>query len=89
MVKVNDVESKDVNDIIKIVREYISNNIDSEKTQFIKLCSEQSQFDVAIHYLLEVLPLLKKKKLMVDEQKKLEPYKQIISIYTDMNREEK
>lgn len=88
MSTVKDVDTSETNAIIKVVKEYISNNPNSEKTQFIEKCTEQSTFDIAIHYLLEVLPLLKKKKLTKEEEEKLAPYREIISIYTQTKKED-
>lgn len=89
MTVVHDTDTPDVNSLIQSVREYISNNPSSEKTQFIELISKQSQFDLAIHYLMEIKPLLKKKKLTDEEELKLSIYQQIMSIYTQPKKEDK
>lgn len=89
MVDIKDVDTDSVNEIIKSIKEYVTNNPDSEKTQFIRKCSEQSQFDIAIHYLMEIMPILKKKKLSEDELEKIRPYKEILNIYTSVSKEEK
>lgn len=85
MTNVKDVENNEINDIVGAVKEYVSNNPNSEKTQFIKKCVGQTQFDIAIHYLVEISPLLKKKKLSEEESKKLEAYKIIVKMYTQSN----
>ena len=89
MSSIQDADTNEVNDIIQDIREYISNNPSSEKAQFIKACLTQTQFDIAIHYLMEIKPLLKKKKLTDEEREKLIPYQQIISIYTQPKKEDK
>ena len=72
-----------------IDKKYVSLNPNSEKTQFLKKCTEQSQYDLIIHYLIEITPLFKKKKLSDEEKVKLEPYKKIIEIYSEANKEAK
>ena len=84
-----DTDTSEVNDIIQSIKEYVSNNPSSEKTQFVKMCLSESQFDMGIHYLMEIKPLLKKKKLTDEEKAKLLPYQEIIGIYTKPNKEEK
>ena len=86
---VQDVETNEMSNTLQEIKNYILNNPMSEKTQFIEACLNQSQFDLAIHYLMEVKPLLKKKRLTVEEKAKLAPYQQIISIYTEPKKEEK
>lgn len=89
MSTVKDVESDEVNDVIKIIKNYVSNNLNSEKTQFIIKCTTESQYDMAIHYLIEIASLLKKKKLNQEEKTKLIPYKNIVEMYTQSKKEEK
>lgn len=68
---------------VKAIRKYVADNPDGEKTKFIQRCIEKNTYDVFIHYLIEISPLLSKKKLTEDEKKLLEPYRQILSIYTN------
>ena len=89
MADMKDADTDSVNEIIKAVKGYVSNNPDSEKTQFIRKCSEQSQYDIVIHYLVEISPLLKKKKLTEAELEKIKPYKEILNIYTEVSKEDK
>lgn len=89
MTDVKDVESDETNEILRVVKSYVSNNPDSEKTQFIRKCAAHSQFDVVIHYLIDISSLIKKKRLTKEEEEKLKPYKDIISIYTESNKEDK
>ena len=88
MAVVEDIEDKNVNDVINHIREYVKNNPDSETTQFIKKCSESTKFDIAIHYLMEIAPLLNKKTLTDGEKQLVSPYQNIINIYTN-NKEDK
>ena len=82
-------DTSEVNEIIQSIKEYVSNNPSSEKTQFIESITSHSQFDVVVHYLMEIEALLKKKKITDEEKIKLIPYQQIISIYTQPKKEEK
>lgn len=88
MSAVQDTDTSEVNAIVQKIKEYVSNNPSSEKTQFIETCLSQSQFDIVVHYLMEIVPLLKKKRLSDDEKKKLIPYQSIISIYTTVKKED-
>ena len=89
MTETKDVDSEDVNEVMVTIKKYVSLNPNSEKTQFLKKCTEQSQYDLIIHYLIEITPLFKKKKLSDEEKVKLEPYKKIIEIYSEANKEAK
>ena len=82
-------DTSEVNDIVQSVKEYVSNNPNSEKTQFIEMISSEQQLDLVIHYLMEIKPMLKKKKLSEKEIEMLKPYQEIIRIYTDSNKEDK
>ena len=89
MSTIQENDTSEVNGIVQLIKEYISNNPSSEKTQLIEFVASQSQYDVVVHYLMEIKPLLKKKKLTDEEREKLIPYQQIISIYTQPKKEEK
>ena len=89
MSTIQETDTDEVNDVIQSVKEYISNNPSSEKAQLIKDLAMQSQFDIIVHYLMEIKPLLKKKKQTDEERQKLIPYQQIISIYTEPKEEDK
>ena len=69
-------------DLIREIRNFLSKNPDSEKTAFIKACMRRSSYDVIIHYLTEIGPLLSKKTLTEEEENLLKPYNDIIRIYT-------
>ena len=88
MSTIQDTETSEVSDILQGIKNYVLNNPTSEKTQFVESCLNQSQFDLAIHYLMEIRPLLKKKRLTDEEKKRLQPYQQIISIYTEPKKED-
>ncbi len=81
MTTVIENDTPEVNEIIKLIKEYISDNPTSEKTQFIEKCVSSNQFDTTIHYLMDISTLLKKRKLTEPEKKKLEPYATIINMY--------
>ena len=69
-------------ELIREIRNFLAKNPDSEKTAFIKACMRRSSFDVMIHYLMEITPLLSKKTLTKEEKGFLKPYNDIICIYT-------
>lgn len=81
MTTVTETDVSEVNGLIKTVKEYISNNPKSEKTQFIEKSVETNSFDIVIHYLMDICSLLKKAKLTEEEKEKINPYREIINIY--------
>ena len=56
-------------------------NQNSEKSQFFDLASKNKNFDIVIHYLMEIAQLLKKKNLSEEEIELLKPYNEIINKY--------
>ena len=75
----NDVSQ--VNEIVRKIKEYVSDNQTSEKTQFLEKCVSSEQLDMTIHYLMDISSLLKKKKLSDENKEKLKPYLEIIEMY--------
>ena len=69
-------------ELTKEIRQFLAKNPDSEKAAFIKACMRKSSFDLIIHYLVEIAPLLSKKNLTEEEENLLKPYREIINIYT-------
>ena len=69
-------------ELTKEIRQFLAKNPESEKTAFIKACMRKSSFDLVIHYLTEIGPLLTKKHLTDEEKNLLKPYEDIIAIYT-------
>lgn len=86
---VKELESKDETDTYKNVRKYMLENPNSEKSQFLELVCKKSSYDLIIHYLMEITPLLKKKKLNDKEKNTLIPYMEIIKKYTIDYEEDK
>ena len=86
---VKDMEAKEESDLYKDVRRYILDNPDSEKSKFLNLCCKKGNYDLVIHYLMEISPLLKKSKLDEEELKMLKPYKDIINMYIIEESEDK
>ena len=70
------------NFVCQEIMNYVSTHGETEKAKFIYLCIKESFFDLAIHYLMEISPLLSKDELTQKEIELLLPYKEIISIYT-------
>ena len=89
MSTIQENDTSEVNDIVQSIKDYVSNNPSSEKTQFIEFVASQSQYDVVVHYLMEIKPLLRKKKLTDEEKERLIPYQKIMSIYTQPKKEER
>ena len=81
MAIISENDTLEVNQFVKNIKEYISENPTSEKTQFINQCVNTTQFDIVIHYLMEINLLFKKRKLSDVEEKKLKPYLDIIDLY--------
>ena len=82
-----EIDTPQVNKLVKLIKEYVSENPKSEKTQFIEKCVSSSQFDLMIHYLLEIKSLINKKSLSEEDKQKLEPYYEIIKLYSNITKE--
>ena len=61
-------------EIIKKIKKYIISNPDSKKSQFIVNLVSKESYDDIISYLVNIEPLLKKRKLTDDEISLLNPY---------------
>ena len=81
LVDVKELGDKEDTAEIKSVKKYLISNPDSEKAQFIINCSKKSGYDIFIHYIMEIIPLIKKKDLTEEEINKLKPYYDILNIY--------
>ncbi len=79
---VKELEDKDETDVYKNIRKYILENPNSEKSQFLELACKKTSYDLVIHYLIEITPLLRKKSLTNEEKNLLTPYMEIIEKYT-------
>ena len=79
-------DKKDVDEdsslYLKEVKTYLINNPDTEKTHFILSIVNSAKYDVAIHFLNQVMPLLNKKKPFAEEQKMIDLYNEIIDLYS-------
>ncbi len=71
-----------------VVTQFISENPNCEKAKFIVECAKGQSYDIVIHYFTEISPILKKKKLTKEEKKLIQPYEDILKIYT-INKGEK
>ena len=81
------VDSKNGNDddaslIIKDIKKYVSDNLNSEKTHFISSIVDSVKYDLGIHFLMQVMPLLSKKKPLTEEQKMIDIYNEIVDLYS-------
>lgn len=61
-------------EIIKKIKKYIISNPESKKSQFIVNLVSKESYDDIISYLVNIEPLLKKRKLTDDEISLLNPY---------------
>lgn len=77
----DDVSDKKLQEVSHL----LTQNPDSEKSRFIMECCTKSSYDTLIHYMLEIEPILKKKRHTEAEKKLLEPYIKIVDIYTKNN----
>lgn len=67
---------------IENITKYIINNPNSEKTFFIDMLIKVDFFDIVVHYLCEILPLLKNNNNNQEISKFLLPYNEIVNLYT-------
>lgn len=86
--EVKEMEAKEEVDLFKNVRRYIIDNPDSEKSRFLDLACQITNYDLIIHYLVEITPLLKKEKISIEEEEFLKPYNDIVRKYTINKTEE-
>lgn len=86
--QVKEVSTKEETNLFKNVRRYIIANPETEKSKFLDLVCQKTNYDIVIHYLIEITPLLKKKKLSAYEEDLLKPYNDIIKKYTINKMEE-
>ena len=59
---------------LSAVKKLLTSNPESKKSKFIGLCVAGDTFDRLIYYLVDIKPLLEKKKPNAEEQKILQPY---------------
>ena len=77
-----DLTDDKVSKKIENITKYIINNPNSEKTFFIDMLIKVDFFDIVVHYLCEILPLLKKNNNNQEISKFLLPYNEIVNLYT-------
>lgn len=65
---------------IKDIYEEDANNI---KIKFIKRILKNSDYDVVMNYLLNIDTLLKKKKLLAEDEEKIKPYIDMLKVYVN------
>ena len=81
LVEVKELEDFEGASDLSSIRKYVLENPNSKKSEFIKIVTEKKCFDNAISYLMDVYPLIKKRKLSDDEIEKLKIYDEINTIY--------
>lgn len=68
--------SDEENEVIKKFKKFIISNPEAEKSKFITLCVTKDSFDDIMSYLNKIQPLLRKRKLTIEEENLLKPYKE-------------
>ena len=81
LVEVKELEDKEEASDLSSIRKYILENPKSKKSEFIKIVAEKKCFDNAILYLMDIYPLIKKRKLSDDEIEKIKIYDEINNLY--------
>lgn len=87
LTKPKEADIDEVNQIIDSVKQYVRNNPSSEKTQFITKCTSSNDFDIAIHYLMEIASIQKKNIKDNGDLEKIELYNKILGIYLNASKE--
>ncbi len=87
--KVDDKSIGEGTSAAAIVYQAIKDNPTSEKSRFVVECTQSPSYDVAIHYLMEISPILKKEKLTIEEKEIIKPYLEILKIYSLNNKGDK
>ncbi len=78
LVDVKELGDKKEKDIYIKVKKYLIDCPESSKTKFIEYIIKKNDFDEIIDYLIEIIPLIKKRKLNEEEIKRLKPYNLLI-----------
>ena len=84
LTKMADTKESDSGDdpLLKDIKDYISANPNTEKTHFISSAVDSVKYDLGIHFLVQVMPLLSKKKPLTEEQKMIDIYNEIVDLYS-------
>lgn len=65
-----------------IVGDAVRSDPNSEKSKFLIQCSQSTDYDIVIHYLVQLSMLLKKKHHTEQEKEMMKPYEEIIKMYS-------
>lgn len=76
------LEENNLYQIINNFRTYVINNPKSEKTFIVDEIIKSKYYDLIVHYLYSIHNIISKTKLTGEEKELLQPYKQIIELYT-------
>lgn len=79
LVLVKEMSNSDQNIKINTIKKFLIDNPNSFKSSFIELIVKRKDFDLIIEYLMEIYPLLRKRKLTDSEINKLSLYDFIIN----------
>lgn len=82
MTDTKELEDGETSSLVKGVKDYVSANPNAEKTHFISSIVDSVKYDLGIHFLVQVMPLLNKKKPLTEEQKMIDIYNEIVDLYS-------
>ena len=82
MVDSKEDDGDETSSIVKEVKDYVSANPSAEKTHFISSIVDSVKYDLGIHFLMQVVPLLSKKKPLTEEQRMIDIYNEIVNLYS-------
>ena len=74
LVELKELGSHEEQTTIKHIKNFVVSNHESKKAQFIELCCKSQQYDELIHYLVDIYPLLNKRKLTDEDAQLIKPY---------------
>lgn len=78
LVDIKELGDKEEKAIYTKVKKYLIECPESSKAKFIEYIIQKDDFDEIIDYLVEIIPLIKKRKLTEEEIKRLKPYNLLI-----------
>ena len=73
-VEIKDLDESFNSNALKSVRKLLIENPESKKSQFIQYIFEEKTYDFIINYLVDIIPLVNKKRLTKIEKEKLNAY---------------
>lgn len=81
LANLNDLDITKDSSTMKLIKKFIEENPNDVRIEFLDLCLKKDYYNDVIKYLIEITPLLKKKKYSTEELQLLKPYNEILNIY--------